>query len=68
MSNVGKQKRGLGRGLSALMADIEPNSKEGLKTKTSTKLKYRAHTWLKHCEIPDLPIRSRKMPLRGMGG
>jgi len=37
MSNVGKQKRGLGRGLSALMADIEPNSKEVLKTKTSTK-------------------------------
>ena len=37
MSNVGKQKRGLGRGLSALMADIEPNSKEVLKTVTSTK-------------------------------
>lgn len=37
MSNVGKQKRGLGRGLSALMADIEPNSKEVLKTATSTK-------------------------------
>ena len=37
MSNVGKQKRGLGRGLSALMADIEPNPKEVLKTATSTK-------------------------------
>ena len=37
MSNVGKQKRGLGRGLSALMSDIEPNSKEVLKTATSTK-------------------------------
>ena len=37
MSNVGKQKRGLGRGLSALMADIEPNSEEVLKTATSTK-------------------------------
>ena len=37
MSNVGKQKRGLGRGLSALMADIEPNPKEVLKPATSTK-------------------------------
>ena len=37
MSNVGKQKKGIGRGLSALMADIEPNSKEVLKTVTSTK-------------------------------
>jgi ParB family chromosome partitioning protein len=28
MSDVGKRQRGLGRGLSALMADIEPSSKE----------------------------------------
>ena len=28
MSEVGKRQRGLGRGLSALMADIEPSSKE----------------------------------------
>lgn len=37
MSNVGKRQRGLGRGLSALMADIEPNSKQALEIKGSTK-------------------------------
>lgn len=37
MSNAGKRQRGLGRGLSALMADIEPNSKQPLEIKGSTK-------------------------------
>ena len=37
MSDVGKRQRGLGRGLSALMADIEPSSKETSDIKTQFK-------------------------------
>ena len=37
MSNVGKRQRGLGRGLSALMADIEPSSKDASYTKARFK-------------------------------
>ena len=37
MSEVGKRQRGLGRGLSALMADIEPSSKEGSAIKAQMK-------------------------------
>ena len=56
MSNVGKRQRGLGRGLSALMADIEPSSKDT----SDTKARFKNDTFLPIEKIhpnPDQPRR-----------
>jgi len=56
MSNVGKRQRGLGRGLSALMADIEPSSKDA----SDTKARFKNDTFLPIEKIhpnPDQPRR-----------
>ena len=54
MSNVGKRQRGLGRGLSALMADIEPSSIDA----SDTKARFKNDTFLPIEKIhpnPDQP-------------
>ena len=56
MSNVGKRQRGLGRGLSALMADIEPSSNDA----SDTKARFKNDTFLPIEKIhpnPDQPRR-----------
>ena len=56
MSNVGKRQRGLGRGLSALMADIEQSSKDA----SDTKARFKNDTFLPIEKIhpnPDQPRR-----------